>query len=276
MSPELSEHNQEVRIHIDEVPEGVELVAGLTATVQVEPDKAPPISSSKPSSANVSGAPPQPGSHETLAEASPQATTSQSPPSQAAKQATPPAPAAQAASQPASQAAQSQAAAQAPQPQSAAQSETSGSGTSELPLYAPPSREASAAAAAADADLKTLEEQIAANPPSGAASPPTAANRGSGTSADMMSSNEYLGQTVDLYDGQSILPAPVHRSPESLHRRARPRWQHGYGHQLGPRGRPIAVTIFAAFRILDDIAASAAHGPVCLAPSVYRQKILLK
>ena len=33
-----------VRIHIDEVPEGVELVAGLTATVQVEPYKAPPIS----------------------------------------------------------------------------------------------------------------------------------------------------------------------------------------------------------------------------------------
>jgi multidrug resistance efflux pump len=207
-----------VRIHIDEVPEGVELVAGLTATVQVEPDKAPPVSTSKPSSAKVSGAAPQPASLEILAEASPQA-------------AAPPAPPAQAASQPASQAAQSQAAAQAPQPQSAAQSETSGSGTSELPLYAPPSPEASAAAVAADADLKTLEEQIAANPPSGAASPPTAANRGSGTSADMMSSNEYLGQTVDLYDGQSILPAPVHRSPESLHRRARPRWQHGYGHQ---------------------------------------------
>jgi hypothetical protein len=37
-----------------------------------------------------------------------------------------------------------------------------------------------------------------------------------------------------------------------------------------------AVTIFAAFRILDDMAVSAAQGPLCLAPSVYRQKILLK
>src|SRR5262249_37409812 len=32
-----------VRIHIDEVPPEVKLVAGLTATVQIEPYKAPPI-----------------------------------------------------------------------------------------------------------------------------------------------------------------------------------------------------------------------------------------
>ena len=32
-----------VRIHIDEVPEGVKLVAGLTATVQIEPFAAPPV-----------------------------------------------------------------------------------------------------------------------------------------------------------------------------------------------------------------------------------------
>ena len=37
-----------VRIHIDEVPQGVELVAGLTATVQIEPYQAPPVSGSKP------------------------------------------------------------------------------------------------------------------------------------------------------------------------------------------------------------------------------------
>ena len=49
-----------VRIHIDEVPEGVNLVAGLTATVQIEPEKAPPIASSKPSAADVSKAAPQP------------------------------------------------------------------------------------------------------------------------------------------------------------------------------------------------------------------------
>ena len=93
-------------------------------------------------------------------------------------------------------------------------------GLGELAVSAPPSTQASAAAASADADLKTLEEQIAANPPSGAASPPTAANRGSGTSADMMSSNDYLGQTYDLEGGQSATPAPKPRSPDSI-RRAR-------------------------------------------------------
>ena len=45
-----------VRVHIDEVPEGVTLVAGLTATVQVEPNQAPPVSGSKPSPAHVSEA----------------------------------------------------------------------------------------------------------------------------------------------------------------------------------------------------------------------------
>ena len=212
-----------VRIHIDEVPEGVELVAGLTATVQVEPNKAPPISSSKPSSAHVSGAAPQPGSQETLAEPSPQATTSQSPPSQAVKQATPPAPPAQAAGQPASQAAQPQAAPQPSQSESVAQAAAPETSADELPVYAPPSAQASAAAVAANSDLKTLEEQIAANPPSGAASPPTAANRGSGMSADMMSSNEYLGQTYDLEGDQSATPAPRPRSPETIRRRSRRR-----------------------------------------------------
>jgi multidrug resistance efflux pump len=189
-----------VRIHIDEVPEGVELVAGLTATVQIEPDKAPPVSTSKPSSAKVSGTAPPPTSPEILAEASPQA-------------AAPPAPPAQVASQPASQAAQSHGA-QAPQPQSAAQSETPGSGTSELPLSAPPSPEASAAAAAANADLATLEQQITANPPSGAGSQPT------------MPPSEYLGQTYDREGGQSVTPAPRPRSPDTIRRRARSRWRH--------------------------------------------------
>jgi multidrug resistance efflux pump len=31
-----------VRIHIDEVPEGVVLVAGMTATVQIDPRPGPP------------------------------------------------------------------------------------------------------------------------------------------------------------------------------------------------------------------------------------------
>jgi hypothetical protein len=44
----------------------------------------------------------------------------------------------------------------------------------------------------------------------------------------------------------------------------------------GTASRPRAVTISAAFRILDNTAVSVAHGPLCLALSVYRQKILLK
>ena len=43
-----------VRIHIDEVPEGVKLVAGMTATVQIEPNTAPAAVNSKPASAEVS------------------------------------------------------------------------------------------------------------------------------------------------------------------------------------------------------------------------------
>ena len=62
-----------VRIHIDEVPEGVKLVAGMTATVQIEPNAAPPAAKSKPASAEVSemGAPAP--SSQTLAEAARQA-----------------------------------------------------------------------------------------------------------------------------------------------------------------------------------------------------------
>ena len=189
-----------VRIHIDEVPEGVKLVAGLTATVQIEPFKAPPLPNSKPSSAKVSEAAPQPASLETPADASLDAAAAQTAPLQGPTQATP-----------------------GPQPQGSAQSETSGSGASELPVSIAPTPQASAAAGAAAADLKTLEEQIASNPPSGPAPPD--ANRGSGTSADMMSSNEYLGQTYDLEGGQSATPAPRPRSPNSIRRRARSRWR---------------------------------------------------
>jgi multidrug resistance efflux pump len=218
-----------VRIRIDEVPEGVTLVAGLTATVQVEPYQAPPISGSKLSSGKVSQAAPQPAPLETLADPSPQSGPPQGAP-QATKQATPSAPLSKATDQPASQTAQPQAAPQPPQSESVAQSAAPETSADELAVSIPPSPQASAAADAASADLKTLEEQIAANPPSGAASS-TAGNRGNGASADAMGPGEYLGQTVDLYDGQTIIPGTAHRSPDSLHRRARPRWRHGWGHQ---------------------------------------------
>jgi multidrug resistance efflux pump len=205
-----------VRIHIDQVPEGVELVAGLTATVQVEPGQAPPSSGSKLSSGKVSQAAPQPTPLETLADPSPQLAPPQAAPSQATKQATPSAPPSKAADQPASQAAQPQAA---PQPESIARSAAPETSADELAVAIPPSPEATAAADAAAADLKTLQQQITANPPSGAASQAA------------MPSSEYLGQNYDLYDGQTIQPAPVHRPVDSLHRRARPRWRHGWGHE---------------------------------------------
>jgi multidrug resistance efflux pump len=213
-----------VRIRIDEVPEGVELVAGLTATVQVEPDTAPSVSDSKPSSAHVSEAAPQPAPLATPVDASRQSAPPQATPPDLTQRATPSAPPSKAAGQP-------QAAPQPSQSESVAQSAAPETSADELAVSIPPSPQASAAADAASADLKTLEEQIAANPPSGAGSSPTAGNRGNGASADAMGPGEYLGQTVDLYDGQTIIPAPTHRSVDSLHRRARPRWQHGWGHQ---------------------------------------------
>jgi len=224
-----------VRVHIDEVPEGVTLVAGLTATVQVEPDQAPPISGSKLSSGKVSQAAPQPSPLETLPDPSPQAAPPQAAPpqaapSQATKRATPSAPPSKAAGQPAPEAAQPQPALRPTQSESVARSAAPETSADELAVSIPPSPQASAAADAASADLKTLEEQIAANPPSGASSP-TAGNRGNGASADAMGPGEYLGQTADLYDGQTIIPAPAYRSLDSLHRRARPRWRHGWGHQ---------------------------------------------
>ena len=216
-----------VRIHIDEVPDGVKLVAGLTATVQIEPYKAPAISGPKASFAEVSQAAPQSTPLETVANPAPPPPA----PSQATKPATPAAPRSKTADQPASQPAPPQAAPQPPQSESVAQSAPPNSGADELEVSIPPSLQALAAAHAASADLRTLEEQITANPPSGPASRPTGANRRSNASADSMASSEYLGGTVDLYDGQTVLPAPALRSPVTLHRRARPRWRHGYGHQ---------------------------------------------
>lgn len=190
-----------VRIHIDKVPEGVELVAGLTATVEIEPHKAPPVWGSKPSPAGVSEAAPKPAQFQTLREAARQA------PSQAP-----------------AQGAGSLAAASPPAPIQL-QSPAPASSRDELAVSAPPSAQASAAAAAAAADLKALEQQIAANPPSGAASPPAAAARRSDAGAEM-ATNEYLGQTIDLYGGQSETPAPKPRSPRSIRRRAHSRWRH--------------------------------------------------
>ena len=217
-----------VRIHIDEVPDGVKLVAGLTATVQIEPYQAPATLAPAPA--------PAPGK---MSQAAPDASatlvadeaTLQPAPTQTMS----PAAASGAPSQAARRAAQPQASAQAspqtPSPQSATGPAAPVRGLGELAVSAPPSPEASNAAAAASADLKTLEEQIAANPPAGPASPPSGANRGSGASADAMPSSEYLGQTFDLEGDQSATPEPRRRSPDSLRRRAHSRWRRYSGQQ---------------------------------------------
>ena len=217
-----------VRIHIDEVPDGVKLVAGLTATVQIEPYQAPAALAPAPA--------PAPGK---MSQAAPDASatlvadeaTLQPAPTQTMS----PAAASGAPSQAARRAAQPQASAQAspqtPSPQSATGPAAPVRGLGELAVSAPPSPEASNAAAAASADLKTLEEQIAANPPAGPASPPSGANRGSGASADAMPSSEFLGQTFDLEGDQSATPEPRRRSPDSLRRRAHSRWRRYSGQQ---------------------------------------------
>jgi multidrug resistance efflux pump len=191
-----------VRVHIDEVPEGVNLVAGMTATVQIEPYKAPPPPAPAPASGPVTKAEPKPAPSQVAAPTGPQLASG--PPAPIPN----PAPA---------DAASSQAAAQ-PVPQAASPQATGPAapvrGLGELAVSAPPSPEASAAASAAAADLKTLQQQIAANPPSGVGSQPA------------MPSSEYMGQTYDLFGGQSATPAQKPQSPDTIRRRARSRWRH--------------------------------------------------
>ena len=189
-----------VRVHIDEVPEGVNLVAGMTATVQIEPYKAPPPPA--PASGPVTKAGPKPAPSEVAAPTEPQlASGPLAPiPNRAPADAAP----SQAAAQPVPQAV----------PPQATGPEAPVRGLGELVVSAPPSPEASAAAGAAAADLKTLQQQIAANPPSGAGSQPN------------MPSSEYMGQTYDLFGGQSATPAQKPRSPDTIRRRARSRWRH--------------------------------------------------
>ena len=188
-----------VRIRIDEVPEGVKLVAGLTATVQIESFKAPPLPAPAPASSSLSEAAPEPAPAQPPGDRE-LGTAPARPPVQPALAAAPTAAA----------------------PNSSARG---------LAVPLPPSPKAEAAAAAASADLKTLQEQIAANPPSGAPSPSAAPKGRAAAVADAIAPSEYLGQTFDLEGGDSITPAPRPRSPDSLRRRARSKWRHTYDRQ---------------------------------------------
>ena len=163
-----------VRIHIDEVPEGVKLVAGLTATVQIEPYKAPPVPGPTPASEPRERSGAQARSAADPRRAAPQAAPARwllrKPPARA------PARPLGASRQSAGPACCSTASRSAGAAEGAAATERvaaggADAGAHELAVSAPPSAQASAAAAAAAADLKTLEEQIAANPPSGSRLP---------------------------------------------------------------------------------------------------------
>ena len=173
-----------VRIHIDEVPEGVKLVAGLTATVQIEPYKAPARPGPAPASGQVSEAKPEASCDARRRRGDAASRLLRKPSSPARRQVRlhrkPP---------PAAAAARSAASRDAGVAAGAAAAERDGAcgarcGRWRTRGLRPALPRGVSAAAAASADLKTLEEQIAANPPSGAASPPTAANRGSEASAD--------------------------------------------------------------------------------------------
>jgi multidrug resistance efflux pump len=207
-----------VRIRIDEVPDGVKLVAGLTATVQVEPFKAPPLTAPKAAPGPAATAEPKPGPTDVVVRAQPQQQASQTHELAAWPKAAP-----QTSSPPAPAAAKPQAGAP------AARAPAPGDGGLAVPL--PPSPNADAAEAAAAADLKTLQEQIAANPPSGAPSPATPAGPGQESVADAMTPNQYLGQTFDLEGGQSVTPSPGSGSPDSIRRRARSKWRRTYDRQ---------------------------------------------
>ncbi len=217
-----------VRIHIDEVPEGVKLVAGLTATVQIEPYAAPPLAAPAPgSSGKVSQA--QSATTATLvADEAP----AQPAPAQTMSRALPAAAPPQAASPPALAAAKPQAPPKPPQPPvDLPPAPARNASADELAVSDAASIQGLAAAHAASADLRALEEQIAANPPSGAASSPGAPNGKGERSADLLGPSDYLGQTFDLEGGQSVTRNPRPRSPETIRRRARSRWRHMYERQ---------------------------------------------
>ncbi|HEY1779707.1 MAG TPA: HlyD family secretion protein [Roseiarcus sp.] len=211
-----------VRIHIDEVPEGVKLVAGMTATVQIEPNTAPPAANSKPASAEVSET--RAPSSQTLAEVARLGAPLTTAPAQTSPQTVAPAAAPSPAQPPVHERVVTPSP-RLPVAQGVSSSSAPAASSDQLSVPLPPSPQATAAADAASADLKTLQEQIAANPPAGAASAPTAGNPGGRAVADATGPSDYLGQTYDLFGDQGAAPAPRRGSPGSLRRRAHPRWR---------------------------------------------------
>ena len=193
-----------VRIHIDEVPDDIKLVAGMTATVQIEPFKAAAALrfearawESRPGR-RATGFVPDADRRDVAARPCRRRQTGDSNAGPARATRCPPCDASGSAARRGGDFA-------------------ARDSLKRIVVSTPPSPQAAAAADAAAADLKKLQQQIAAFPPSGA---------GSAKSDGGMPSSEFLGQTYDLFGGQSATPSPKPRSPDTIRRRARSRWRH--------------------------------------------------
>ena len=193
-----------VRIHIDEVPDDVKLVAGMTATVQIEPYKAAPISDFKPASGNVSQADVHPASFQTLTDAS----SKTAPPDRAQTGGDKASPVSASINQPIDrEAAQHTPPHGSPASRKRRRDRRRRRRRRSVVGVHPALGAGHAAAEAGAADLKTLQQQIAATPPSGAASADGAQSR-KRASADAMGRTDTLGRPYDLFGGQSVPPSP--------------------------------------------------------------------
>ena len=247
-----------VRIHIDEVPDDIKLVAGMTATVQIEPFKAAPISDLKPASAKAGQADVQPASFQTLADA-----TSQTAPPDAAKPpATTPAPPVQPANPPAIASG------------SAAASVSRGVAGSPAddgfrcePVVGVRPALAAGCRRGGRGRRRSRRLSSSRSPPSRPAGPAPAKSDGG------MPSSEYLGQTYDLYGDHSATPAKP-RSPEH-DPQARPLEMAPFAAEIAIAASRVrggcGITIFEAFRGLTTGLALAILGPgmsslFCLSP----------
>ena len=271
-----------VRIHIDEVPEGVTLVAGLTATVQVEPYQAPPISGSKLSSGKVSQAEPnqlhlrpwltrrrnqrrrKPLLRMSRSRPRRQRLPRKRPINQRHKRPNHRSPHSRL----------SQASRNRRRPRRAPTNWR-------CPSRPPPRRQPQ------PTRLPPISRRSKNRSPP---TPPLAPRRRrrraiaeTGRAQTRWGRANTLGRPSTFTTARLLYPHrridPPTRSTDAPARGGGTDGGINRAHAGAPSRngeQAAAVTIFAAFRILDDMAVSAAQGPLCLAPSVYRQKILLK
>ena len=234
-----------VRIHIDEVPEGVKLVAGMTATVQIEPNTAPAAVEFE---TGVGGGQRNGDAGAFLADSC-RGCAAGGPRTTAPSQTSPETVAHAAAPSPAQPPVHERVVAQSPPlpvAQDVSPSSAPAASSDQLSVPLPPSPQAAAAADAASADLKTLEQQITANPPSGSASPATAAITEAGRSQTRLGRATISARPTT---SRATRARRQRQGPDLLTRSAGAPTQGG-GACRGPRGnyrRAAAVTISGVF-----------------------------